>query len=797
MADVQLNILLETKKATAAIENFSRQAQRSADKTQGSIKGINTSINQVGGAFKKTADSVDNIRRKFSNIQNLVGAVFAVDLIRRFSGAITGAVQATVDLGDETAKTADKLGVSIEALQELRFAAERSGIAAGTFDVALQRFTRRAAEAAQGTGEARAALKQLGVQLQDSNGQLRPAEDLLGDVADAFAAIPNQSEKVRLAFKLFDTEGVALVNLLNQGSISLDEFRERARQLGGVISEDTARAAEKFKDAQTDLNQAITGVRIAILSDLLPALTDLARGFTDFISNNRDLISTVIRNIPTAFKIAAQAIAGFLIVTNSARIAQFGSVLIDTGKQALTFAKSLGTKQILLYDASLRTASLGAKTLNIATKALRVSVNLFKNAALLGLPFILEEVITKFSGAQKSFGGFGNTLKAIGLNVKIGFLSAVKLAQEAIQGFIGLINKIPGVNISTDGITSSIRATNKEIEKTQKQIRGLIATPADAPYKQIEDGAKGAAGAARELTAEQRKLQEEAKRIVEAQALQQDPTLKFEQELEAIRMANEQKLITEEEFQAAKLSLEEQTRIAREQAAEKELDSLLARNELLRQLDEEANADEIARNKAKANALLAGEKVSQKRILEEKVKRQKKEQELDQLRVQQTSQVFGNLASLSQTGNKTLFAIGKAAAIAQSTINASQAITRALAEGGPFLGPILAASIAVKTGVEISKIASTNLQRGLTEVPGGFPNDTFPANLSSGERVVSSEQNRDLKEFISSNRSNGNMLAAILDRLGNLEGSISIQVGGRTIVETINDEIRGGRVIAV
>jgi hypothetical protein len=41
---------------------------------------------------------------------------------------------------------------------------------------------------------------------------LRSSEDLLGDVADAFARIEDPAERVRLAFKLFDSEGVALVN---------------------------------------------------------------------------------------------------------------------------------------------------------------------------------------------------------------------------------------------------------------------------------------------------------------------------------------------------------------------------------------------------------------------------------------------------------------------------------------------------------------------------------------------------------------------------------------------------------
>ena len=67
--------------------------------------------------------------------------------------------------------------------------------------MALQRFTRRAAEAAQGTGEAKDALAQMGIALRDQSGNLRRSEDLLGDVADAFARIEDPAERVRLAFK--------------------------------------------------------------------------------------------------------------------------------------------------------------------------------------------------------------------------------------------------------------------------------------------------------------------------------------------------------------------------------------------------------------------------------------------------------------------------------------------------------------------------------------------------------------------------------------------------------------------
>jgi hypothetical protein len=68
----------------------------------------------------------------------------------------------------------------------------------------------------------------MGIALRDQSGNLRRSEDLLGDVADV-ARIEDPAERVRLAFKLFDSEGVALVNLLRGGSGALEEMRERAR----------------------------------------------------------------------------------------------------------------------------------------------------------------------------------------------------------------------------------------------------------------------------------------------------------------------------------------------------------------------------------------------------------------------------------------------------------------------------------------------------------------------------------------------------------------------------------------
>ena len=162
-----------------------------------SLKRIESAGDRASGGLKGLGRQAELLR---TGIRTLGGALIGVATV----GGLGALIDRSISAADAIGKTADKIGVGVEALQELRFAAKASGVEQQTLDMALQRFTRRAAEAAQGTGEAKDALAQMGIALRDQSGNLRSSEDLLGDVADAFARIEDPAERVRLAFKLFD-----------------------------------------------------------------------------------------------------------------------------------------------------------------------------------------------------------------------------------------------------------------------------------------------------------------------------------------------------------------------------------------------------------------------------------------------------------------------------------------------------------------------------------------------------------------------------------------------------------------
>jgi hypothetical protein len=182
---------------------------------------------------------------------------------------------------DAIGKTADKIGVGVEALQELRFAAKASGVEQQTLDMALQRFTRRAAEAAQGTGEAKDALAHRWV-LRCAT---RAATSVGASTARRCRRRLRQDRRpgraVRLAFKLFDSEGVALVNLLRGGSDALEEMRERARDLGIVLDEALVRDAERARTELDTLSQVISANLTRAALEAAPVIADLSSWLAD------------------------------------------------------------------------------------------------------------------------------------------------------------------------------------------------------------------------------------------------------------------------------------------------------------------------------------------------------------------------------------------------------------------------------------------------------------------------------------------------------------------------------------
>lgn len=86
--------------------------------------------------------------------------------------------------------------------------------------------------------------------------------------------------------------------------------------------------------------------------------------------------------------------------------------------------------------------------------------------------------------------------------------------------------------------------------------------------------------------------------------------------------------------------------------------------------------------------------------------------ESNKARLQGTQQFFGTLAQLSTSGNKKLAAIGRAAAIAQATIDGILAVQKALTAAPPPFNYALAAAVGVTAAANVAQIAGIGFRDG-------------------------------------------------------------------------------------
>jgi hypothetical protein len=262
---------------------------------------------------------------------------------------------------------------------------------------------------------------------------------------------------------------------------------------------------------------------------------------------------------------------------------------------------------------------------------------------------------------------------------------------------------------------------------------------------------------------------------------------------------DEQIAMSQEDKDAAALEAESKA-AAQEQAQANALQSaqayLTARNEMLKSYDTKAAQDEIIRNNSRLTTIKG--QVEQNYIIQNQLKKEKNkaDEEMDKLRAQQQMDTLQRVASLQTAKTKELAVIGKAAAIALATIDTYKGANSALGSV-PFPFNFVAAAAVITAGlVNVSNIIGTPLATGITQVPGGFQNDTFPARLTSGERVVSAPQNRDLTEFLAGSTG----LTAKLDQLIavlSVERNQSIMIDGREIVTAVQNQLDSGRAINV
>lgn len=214
--------------------------------------------------------------------------------------AITSSIMAFTSLGDQLQKLSLRTGISVEALSEMKYIAERSGVNIDMLAKAVQKLQRAVVEAEEGTETYVSAFERIGISVDDLKG--KSPEELFYTVATALNVVEDHGTKVATAMDLMGGAGERLMPIFASTSEELQNMRDRAEELNLVFTEDSANAAAEFNDRLDDLKDSLKMLMATfgelateVLLPMIEKLTDIIAKVTDWAKEHETLSKILVR----------------------------------------------------------------------------------------------------------------------------------------------------------------------------------------------------------------------------------------------------------------------------------------------------------------------------------------------------------------------------------------------------------------------------------------------------------------------------------------------------------------------
>ena len=234
-------------------------------------KVVKRSIDDIADSAKKADTDISKLGKTAAIVGGIVGAALGGAATLLYTGFANAAKNI-----NETAKASKQLGIGVENMSRLDFAARSADLTTKDLVGTIQSLQRTQTQAAKPGSEMNKLFAQMGINAVDATGKLRDSEAVLRDVADLFQRMPDGTNKSALALKLFGTENQNVIGLLNQGSRGLDEMAKKSDELGYTLSGETAKGVQEFYNELDDVKLQLEAMYRQALPGLLPKLKDFS-----------------------------------------------------------------------------------------------------------------------------------------------------------------------------------------------------------------------------------------------------------------------------------------------------------------------------------------------------------------------------------------------------------------------------------------------------------------------------------------------------------------------------------------
>lgn len=436
------------------LEGLTNEEDANADQTE-----------EVGDSVEDLGKDMDDTKEKTSIFAETLKSQLTAQAIINGIKAIAGAVKeiadsvkeaftSTVEWADELDTLSTQTGISTTELQKLEYMSGLIDTDVTTVTGSMTKLTKAMNSASSGTGASADAFKELGVNVTDSNGELRNSYDVFYEVIDALGKIENPTERDAKAMEIFGKSAKELNNMIEAGSDTLKAFGDEAVSTGYVLSEEAVGNIASISDSFDRIKNAGDSAIRNSIAPLAPAISEMAtqavpiiqevsQAFAQLFSGDmtagdftamimekiNELLAWVEENIPLIMSVGSEIITSILNGIAEGDIAgqaiELITTLIDSISENLPQLFEAGMNAIMsLIEGITSPSSIGS----LVNSGINLIISLTRGL-IEAIPQIIQAIPTIIQ----------NLVVAVTENAPMLIVGGIELTLALIEGFISTI----------------------------------------------------------------------------------------------------------------------------------------------------------------------------------------------------------------------------------------------------------------------------------------------------------------------------------------------------------------------
>ena len=207
------------------------------------------------------------------------------------AAALFGVATKSAEATDRIDKMSQKMGMSKKGFQEWDYVLSQNGVSMEGMQMGMKRMTQAAQQSAEGVGKGAESFKALGVSVTDASGKMKSQDQIFNESVTALQGMEDGTVKASLAQDLFGRSGQEMLPLLNGNAEGVTNLKNKANDLGMVLSDKAVKAGVKFTDQLDTMKRVMGGVVSEIGVELMPIFAEMM----DWVMANMPTIKKVVK----------------------------------------------------------------------------------------------------------------------------------------------------------------------------------------------------------------------------------------------------------------------------------------------------------------------------------------------------------------------------------------------------------------------------------------------------------------------------------------------------------------------